>query len=96
MTILEIQISIAEIMYFSNYRVVFFTGTPRFQYQKKTANQPIRAAVLINLFTKKGHDWLLGGFSFWYWNWGVPVKKTTLYEHADINDVDDCYFDNKE
>ena len=48
---------------------------PGFSTKKKTANQPIRAAVLINLFTKKGHDWLLGGFYFWCQNWGVPVKK---------------------
>ena len=48
-------------------RVVFFSLVPPdFSTKKKTANQPIRAAVLINLFTKKGHDWLLGGFSFWY------------------------------
>ena len=68
-------------------RVVAYTGwffslvPPDFSTKKKTANQPIRAAVLINPFTKKGHDWLLGGFSFWYWNWGVPVKKTTLYNY---------------
>ena len=23
------------------------------------------------LLKKKGRDWLLGGFSFWYWNWDI-------------------------
>ena len=39
---------------------------PNFCTKKKTASQPIRAAVPVNPVTKKGRDWLLGGFSFWY------------------------------
>ena len=34
--------------------------SPNFSTKKKTANQPIRAAVPVNPFTKKGCDWMLG------------------------------------
>ena len=51
-----------------SYRVVFFSlrVPPNFSTKKKIANQPIRAGVLVNPLSKKGRDWLLGGFSFWY------------------------------
>ena len=48
---------------------VFFSSSlvpSNFSTKKKTANQPIRAAVPVNPVSKKGRDWLLGGFSFWY------------------------------
>ena len=56
----------------SNLEISFYTGwffslvPHNFSTKKKTANQPIRAAVLVNPFTKKVRDWLLGGSSFWY------------------------------
>ena len=40
----------------------FFTGTPNFSTNKKTANQPITAAVPVNPVTQTGRDWLLGDF----------------------------------
>ena len=46
------------------YRVVFSLVSPNFSTKKKTANQPIRAAVPVNPVTKKGRDWLLDGFLF--------------------------------
>ena len=41
------------------YRVIFLF----FSIKKKTSSQPIRPAVSVNPVTKKGRDWLLGGFS---------------------------------
>ena len=47
------------------YRVVFFLlFLPNFGTKKKMANQPIIAAVSLNLVNKKGCDWLIGGFLF--------------------------------
>ena len=46
------------------YRVVFFLFLPNFSTKKKIANQPITAAVPVNLVNKKGCDWLIGGFLF--------------------------------
>ena len=43
---------------------LFHWYPPKFSTKKKTANQPIRAAVPVSPITKKGRDWLLGGFSF--------------------------------
>ena len=60
-------------------RVVFSLVPPNFSTKKKTASQPIGAAVPIKPVTKKGHDWLLGGFSFWYWNWGYQWKNHPVY-----------------
>ena len=37
---------------------------PNFSTKQKTAYQPIRAAVPVDPATKKGRDWLLGGFLF--------------------------------
>ena len=45
-----------------------------FSTKKKINNQPIRAAVPVYPVTKKGRDWLLGGF-FLYWNWGSTGEK---------------------
>ena len=59
----------------------FFGGTPQFQYQKENcqpANQSCSSCI-VNPVTKKGRDMLHGRFSFWYWNWGAPVKKNALY-----------------
>ena len=41
-------------------------------------------SITVKQDLQEEHLWLAGWqFSFWYWNWGVPVKKkTTLY----IND----------
>ena len=46
------------------YSVFFLLVPPNFSTKKKTANQPIRAAVPVNPVTKKGCDWLLGSFLF--------------------------------
>ena len=49
---------------------------PNFSTKKKTENQPITALDLL-----EQHLWLADWrFSFWYWNWGGTVKKTTLYK----------------
>ena len=37
---------------------------PDFSTINKNVNQPITAAVQVNPVTKKGRDWLLGGFLF--------------------------------
>ena len=43
--------------------------------KRKPAKQPITAQDL-----QEQQLWLAGWrLSFWYWNWGVPVKTTTLY-----------------
>ena len=55
-----------------NWQVVKFAYTgwfswlfpPNFSTKKKTANQPITAAVPVNLANKKGCDWLIGSFLF--------------------------------
>ena len=48
--------------------LAFFTGAPQFHFQKENRQalpkQPIRATVPGNPVTKKGRDWLLGGFLF--------------------------------
>ena len=44
------------------YSVFFLLVPPNFSTKKKTANQPIRAAVPVNPVTKKGCDWLLDSF----------------------------------
>ena len=35
---------------------------PNFSTKKKIVNQPITATVPVNPVSKKGCDWLLGGF----------------------------------
>ena len=47
--------------------------------KKKTANQPIIAAVTVNLVNKKGCDWLIGGFIFGTEIGEGQLKKNTLY-----------------
>ena len=44
------------------YRVIFSLVPPNFSDKTDIANKPITAAVPVNLVTKKGRDWLLGGF----------------------------------
>ena len=60
----------------------FWLALPNFSTKKKIAKQPFMAflsLVLSRIFLKQQlwlADWR---FSFWYWNWGGPVKKITLY-----------------
>ena len=46
------------------YRVVFSLVPPIFSTKKRTASQPITAAVPINPASKKDHNRLLGDFLF--------------------------------
>ena len=49
-----------------HWHICFFSLVPpNFSTKKKTASQPIRAAVPVNPVTEEGPDWLLGGDSFW-------------------------------
>ena len=56
--------------------MIYLTGPPNFSTKKKTANQPITAAVLVNLVNKKGCDWLIGGFLF-----GTEIGEGHLKNH---------------
>ena len=40
----------------------FELSITNFSTKKKIANQPITAAVPVNLVNKKGYDWLIGSF----------------------------------
>ena len=47
------------VLFYSEHSDLFYFST-----KKKTANQPITAAVPVNLVYKKGCDWLIDGFLF--------------------------------
>ena len=65
---LSIHFSVSNLKYFeinlSSVNRVIFIGPSYFSIKKKTAKQPITAAVPVNPVIKKSNNWLLGGFLF--------------------------------
>ena len=60
---------------------VFLTAPPPCSVPKrKEANEPTRGFLRWRIWWNSSSDWLKNRFSFWYWKWGGPVKKNTLYE----------------
>jgi hypothetical protein len=56
---------------------------PNFSTKKKTANQPITAFLISNIYWNDSCDWLIGNFLFGTEIGCEQLKKTTLY----INDI---------
>ena len=67
---------------------VIFNQYFKFEYIKKTANQPITASVAENPANKKGCDWLIGGFLIGTKIRGGPVKKNhPVYHHLHFHSI---------